>query len=160
MLSGGDRRSLGRSDEVLSLITRKNIAQLVGLLEDDDPVVRMRASDVVEKISRDRVALLNPFKPLFFELLASATQKEMRWHLALIVPRLDLTRAEVHRAAELLVAYQNDTGSIVKTLALQGLADLARRDASLKPMVADMLRLAARSGTAAMRARARILLKG
>jgi hypothetical protein len=42
---------------------------------------------------------------------------------------------------------------------MQGLADLTRHDPSLLPEVLDMLRILSRSGTPAMRARGRILLK-
>ena len=49
--------------------------------------------------------------------------------------------------------------SIVKTMAMQGLADLTRQDASLMEEVLDTLRILTRSGTPAMRARGRMLLK-
>ena len=54
--------------------------------------------------------------------------------------------------------YLEDRSSIVKTSALQGLADLARHDASLLPKVMELLRESTRSGTAAMKARSRKLL--
>jgi len=41
---------------------------------------------------------------------------------------------------------------------MQGLADLTSQDASLRPMVLELLRSLARTGTPAMRARGRILL--
>jgi hypothetical protein len=58
-----------------------------------------------------------------------------------------------------LRTYLEDQSSIVKTAAMQGLADLTRQEASLLPEVLDTLRILARSGTPAMRARGRILLK-
>jgi hypothetical protein len=56
----------------------------------------MRAADAAEKISRDRVILLQPDKRLLLGLLAETTQQEMRWHLAVMVPRLKLI-AEKYR---------------------------------------------------------------
>jgi hypothetical protein len=91
--------------------------------------------------------------------MADAEQKKLRWNLALMVGRLPLTVAEARRAAALLRSYLEDTSSIVKTAAMQGLADLARHDPSLLPEVLDTLRVLSRSGTPAMRARGRILLK-
>ncbi len=91
--------------------------------------------------------------------MIEAERKELRWQLALMVPRLQLTAAECARAAGVLQGWLEDTSSIVKTFAMQGLADLARQDASLQPMVLDTLRTLSRSGTPAMRARGRILLK-
>jgi hypothetical protein len=61
--------------------------------------------------------------------------------------------------AETLLSYLEDRSSIVKTCALQGLADLTRQNASLLPEVVDLLNIHSRSGTPAMRARGRMLLK-
>lgn len=47
---------------------------------------------------------------------------------------------------------------IVKTFALQGLADLADGGASMRPAVIELLRESTRNGTAAMKARGRKLL--
>jgi len=88
-----------------------------------------------------------------------AGPKKLRWNLALMAGRLPLTVPEASRAAATLQSWLADSSSIVKTAALQGLADLARRDPSLLPAVLDLLRVQGRSGTAAMRARSRILLK-
>jgi hypothetical protein len=76
-----------------------------------------------------------------------------------MVPRIPLTVAECRRVAGILESCLEDRSSIVKTCALQGLADLARQDASLLPEVIDLLRVHSRSGTPAMRARGRMLLK-
>ncbi|HXR37847.1 MAG TPA: hypothetical protein VN776_02075, partial [Terracidiphilus sp.] len=73
--------------------------------------------------------------------------------------RLPLTPPEARRAAATLQSWLGDSSSIVKTAALQGLADLSRRDPALLPAVLDLLRIHGRSGTAAMRARSRLLLK-
>ena len=83
----------------------------------------------------------------------------MRWNLALVIPRLKLTLPECRRIAEVLQTYLDDPSSIVKTAALHGMADLTRQDPQLLPAVLDLLRVAGRSGTPAMRARSRILLK-
>jgi hypothetical protein len=92
-------------------------------------------------------------------LLAEARENKLRWNLALSVPRIKLSAAEAQRAAEALRVYLEDKSSIVKTAAMHGLADLTRHDPSLLPEVLDMLRILSRSGTPAMRARGRILLK-
>ena len=76
-----------------------------------------------------------------------------------MIPRLRLTAAECARAAVVLQGWLEDSSSIVKTFAMQGLADLAVQETSMQPMVLDMLRTLSRSGTPAMRARGRILLK-
>lgn len=92
-------------------------------------------------------------------MLDEAAQQELRWHLAQIVPRLELTRAERQRAAAALREYMSDRISIVKTFALQALADLAETDESLRAEVLELIRGATKTGTPAMRARGRMLLK-
>ena len=108
---------------------------MIRCLWSDDPIVRMRAADAVEKVSRRYPDVLHPFKVELLGLLSEATQQELRWHLAQMIPRLELSERERHRAAEAFRNYLNDRSSIVKTFAIQGLADLARDDASLRPEV-------------------------
>jgi hypothetical protein len=160
-LEGGDRRSIGRSNEVAALVLRerRRFPELIGFLWSDDPVVRMRAADAAEKISAQKPNLLSPFKAELLGLLLEAKQQELRWHLALMIPRLALTTKERQRAAEGLRRYLEDRSSIVKTFALQGLTELAAVDRSLLPEVREILEAAERAGTPAMRARARKLLK-
>ena len=103
--------------------------------------------------------LLKPYKRELLGLLAEADQIELRWHLATMVPRLSLTGAERQRAAAALLRYLEDRSSIVKTFALQGLVDLARKEPNLLVPATQALEQSLLSGTAAMRARARKLLK-
>jgi len=90
--------------------------------------------------------------------MAETREQEMRWHLAAMIPRLSLAAKERKMVVSLLNLYLEDPSSIVKTSALQGLADLAQKDSSLRPQVIDLLREATRSGTPAMKARSRKLL--
>jgi hypothetical protein len=90
--------------------------------------------------------------------LAEATQQELRWHLAAMVPRLSLTAKERQQVTAALTQYLEDRSSIVKTFALQGLADLARHNPEIRSAVLETLREATRNGTPAMKARSRKLL--
>jgi hypothetical protein len=165
LAEGKHALSKGRVLEVVALIeARPRLAPgLMELLWDDDPGVMQRAADVLERISHKPSAALERVigesKEALLGLLAEAGPKKLRWNLALTVGRLQLTVADCRRAAAALHGYLDDPSSIVKTAALQGLADLTAHDVSLLPGVLDLLRIQGRSGTAAMRARARILLK-
>jgi len=160
-LKGTDRRSIGRSNAAAALALRHPEAagQLVRAMWDADAVVSMRAADALEKASVQNPKLIARYKQELLGLLGETPQQELRWHLSLMVPRLPLTRAERLRAAAALRRYLDDRSSIVRTCALQGLAELAEQDASLRSEVMDLLRNAARTGTAAMRARSRKLAK-
>jgi hypothetical protein len=161
MLEGADRRSIGRANEVARLVLKQphRFRELIACLWNENPVVRMRAADAAEKVSAKKPRLLDRHRPELLGLLVEAEQIELRWHLAAMIPRLRLTPAEHQRAVAALHHYLNDRSSIVKTFALQGLADLAQDDAALRGSVKQLLEDAVQSGTPAMRARARKLLK-
>jgi hypothetical protein len=161
MLKGGDRRSIGKSNQVAKLILAdpKRFSELIQCLWDEDPLVRMRAADAAEKVTVTRPELLRHHKKELLGLLAEAEQIELRWHLALMIPRLELNVQERERAAADLQRYLEDHSSIVKTCAMQGLADLARQDASLRELAKRAIEESLRTGTAAMKARARKLIK-
>jgi len=160
MLPGGDRRSIGKSNQIAKLILSEwqRFAELLECFWDEDPIVRMRAADAAEKVTVVRPELLNPHKQELLGLLAEAEQIELRWHLALMVPRLTLNRSERERAIAALQRYLEDRSSIVKAFALQGLADLARQDTSLRELARRAMEDSLRTGPAAMKARARKLL--
>jgi hypothetical protein len=63
-LSGGDRRSIGRCDEVVAQVLREPslFAVLIAGLDADDPVVCMRVADALEKISLQHPDWLWPYK--------------------------------------------------------------------------------------------------
>jgi hypothetical protein len=137
----------------------RKLVQLVECLWDPEPIVAAGAADALEHLTRDQPDLLKTWKEPLLGLLAEAAEKRLRWNLALTIPRMQLSVAQCRRAAAALRSYLEDKSSIVKTAALHGLADLACQDASLLPEVLDLLRIAGRSGTPAMRARSRILLE-
>lgn len=160
LLKGGDRRTIGRSDQVGTMVS-KNLQlfpKLIGGIWSKDPLVRMRAADAAEKVTRKNPELLVPYKKELLGLLGETKEQELRWHLAVMVPRLALNSEERQRAVSLLSRYLQDRSSIVKTFALQGLADLADDDASIRSTVIEILREATRYGTPAMKARGRKLL--
>jgi hypothetical protein len=160
LLKGGDRRSLGRTKLVVKLALKnaKLFPQLLECMWSDNPVLRMRVADAAEKISRQKPELLHPFKVELLGLAEESTQQEVRWHLALMIPRLELNSIERRRAVVRLKEYLQDRSSVVKTHALQGLSELAKEDEELLAEVLEVIAEASRNGTAAMKARARQLL--
>ena len=160
LLEGGDRRSIGRADQVAAAVSM-NQALFPELMQgwwSENPLVRMRAADATEKITRKNPHLLRSYKRDLLALMAEAKQQELRWHLAAMVPRLVLTSKERHLVYSLLSRYLEDRSSIVKTCALQALADLATDDSNIRAGVIEILRQSTRNGTPAMKARSRKLL--
>jgi HEAT repeat protein len=142
-------------------IVRENpdlFPDLISGLQSEDPLVRMRAADAAEKVTRTTPELLQPHKNELLALMAETEEQELRWHLAVMVPRLPLNSKERQRAASSLKKYLQARSSIVKTFALQGLADLAQDDPAIRVTAIKILREASRNGTPAMKARSRKLL--
>jgi hypothetical protein len=160
LLEGKDRRTTGSSDRVAAIVAKEPglFPELIAGLWSADPLVRMRAADATEKVTRRNPEFLRPYKRELLGLMTEATEQELRWHLAVMVPRLPLNGEERQLATSLLNGYLEDRSSIVKTFALQGLADLARDDPCIRPRVVEILRQATRNGTPAMKARGRKLL--
>jgi hypothetical protein len=148
-------------DEVIADIREDPslFAVLVGGMLSDDPIVRMRASDALEKITAEHPEYLRPFKSQLIEEVANSQQQEVRWHVAQMLPRLDLSREERETVTGILLGYLNDHSKIVKTFSMQALADLAEADADLRPQVLAILEEATQIGSPAMRSRGRKLLR-
>jgi hypothetical protein len=155
----------GRVVEVTAWIRNhpRQAGRLIELLWDDDAGVASRAADVLERVSNDPSPALRrvlaDHKEALLGLLPDARFIKLRWNLAFVVPRLPLTLPEARRAASVLQTFLDDRSSIVKTAALQGMADLTRHDPASLSEVLDLLRIQGRSGTPAMRARSRHLIQ-
>jgi len=160
MLAGGDRRSIGQANEIVRKVLQepRHLDELIQCLWSDAALVRMRAADAIEKISLQKPEWLKRYKAELVGLLGEVEQQELRWHLAVLIPRLPLTDDELKGAVASLHRYLDDRSSIVKTFALQGLADLSRLHPWLRPSVKELLEESSRTGTAAMKARSRKLL--
>jgi len=63
-LQGGDRRSIGRVDEVVDSVLGSSalFEELINGLFADVPILRMRTADAVEKVTRVRPELLAAHK--------------------------------------------------------------------------------------------------
>lgn len=159
-LEGGDRRSIGRSNEVVAdVLADPSLFDVVfsGMLSDD-PLLRMRSADAVEKITAQYPEYLRPHKGVLIGQIARLGQKEVRWHAAQMLPRFEWNETERQQVVHMLIDYLNDRSSIVKTFAMQALADLAGQDPKLRPAVMVHLQELTVIGTPAMKARGRKLL--
>jgi len=159
-LDGTDRRSIGRVNEVVSeVLADPGLFGIVfdGMLQNN-PVVRMRCADAVEKITLRYPEYLIPFKQKLIQQVAKVEQQEVRWHVAQLFSRLALNRGERHRVSEILTGYLSDESRIVKTFAMQALADIAEVDVELRDSIVRRLEELTRTGSPAMQSRGRRLL--
>jgi hypothetical protein len=159
-LRGGDRRSIGRVEEVIAdvLAEPRLFAELFDCMISDDPAVRMRAADAAEKISVKQPDWLQPFKNRLLGEIAAIDQQEVRWHVAQMIPRLELDIREQVLAQKILTSYLNDKSRIVVTFAMTALAQLASDNPQLQPKVIKLINELSRTGSPAIQTRARKLL--
>lgn len=161
MLTGGDRRSIGQVDHVVDLVEQRPelFGQLIVSMTDVDPLVRMRSADAVEKLTVAHPQWLAPYVNELLGPVAEIDQQEVQWHLAELLPRLDLTTDERARAWKIMQRNLAQSPSkIVRVFSLQAMYDLSAGDPELRADVLERCRAALDDPAPSMRARARSLL--
>jgi hypothetical protein len=160
LLREGDLRSIGRVAEVIELVLDNNqlFESLVLGMAADEPGVRMRACDAVEKISRQHPHYLRPHKDFILNQISGISQQEVQWHIAQIIPRLELSDQEIKQANEVLLGYLDSTSKIVQTNALTALVELNNTDPIMIRRIMSILKHYVESGSPAVKNRAEKLL--
>ncbi len=134
ILSGGDLRSIGKSDSVVLKIQNQNdFDELFKCMFHKDRIVVMRAADTIEKITINNPTYLTKHKKKILELCNTAIDKELKWHLALLIPRLHLDRMELGKTWNTLTHWAEDKreSRIVRVNSIQGLFELSKQEKSL-----------------------------
>ena len=162
-LSGGDLRSIGRSNEVVKEVIRDSslMAEVIEGMLNTDPVVRLRSADVAEKVGRRHPEYLQPLKSRLIREIVKVSQPEVRWHLAQIFTLLTLSASERRIVTTTLCSWLDDpaqSSKIVRVMALQALADLAFEDKKLRQTALDRINRALNEGSPSEKARCRKLL--
>lgn len=124
LLEGGDLRSIGKANEIVDMIhNQADFDELFeNLMATDRKIVR-RAADAMEKITLRTPEYLLPHKKTLLQLCQTAKDIELKWHLALLIPRLSLTSKELHTIWNLLSQWASDAteSKIVRVNAIQSL---------------------------------------
>jgi hypothetical protein len=157
LLSGGDRRSIARSDRVRALVEKNPelVEELAGLTEDDDWLVSQRAFDLLEKIAHDHVDWIEPHKRIFLGPGAASDKWEVRLQIVRALPLFSWPSKDLARAKAILLENVVYPQTFVKAWALDSLAAFALKDAHLIPIVQHHLEIFDRSESKALQARAR-----
>lgn len=162
-LAGGDFRSIGKSNNAVRAVIRNPglFSELFAGLLQNDPIIRMRTADAVEKITKQKPELLQKYKKQVLNIVAHIEQQEVQWHVAQMIPRLGLTKSEVAKAQTILDRYLRTTNSnIVRVMSLQAMADIAMQGKIEKESVMRGIEeYTEMVNTPSVRARSRKLLK-
>lgn len=129
-LSGGDLRSIGSVDAIVKQVqSQHQFDELFEALFHNDRLIVMRAADAVEKITKNNPDYLNSHKKSLLRLLKDAKDKELKWHLALLVSRLKLTKPELGKVWKILSnrALDSNESRIVRVNSIQALFDLSKQ---------------------------------
>jgi hypothetical protein len=124
-----------------------------------DRVVVMRAADAIEKVLANRPSYLRKHDRQIIELCHNVFHKELKWHLALLIARLNLGAKELDDTGQVLRTWASDKkeARIVRVNSLQALFDMASKEVSL---VSDLMKITAeleKEKIASINARIRVL---
>jgi hypothetical protein len=157
LLAGGDRRSIAQSIRARAIVQKApaRISELADLAEDSDCLVAMRAMDLLEKLTHEHPDWVAPYKRLFIGSLADSERWEIRLQVVRALPLLSWTPRERKRVIEILRRNLGCPQKFVRAWALDSLATFAREDRTLMRVVLRGLNSFERSGSKALRTRAR-----
>ncbi len=134
-LKGGDLRSIANVDKLVILIkSQKDFDKLFQYLFSKDRLIVMRTADAIEKVSRRKFEYLNKCTQDIINLMNAAIDKELKWHLALISSRLNLSIQDLGIVWDKLTFWATDKkeSKIVRVNSIQALFDLANKNEELK----------------------------
>jgi peptidyl-tRNA hydrolase len=134
-LSGGDLRSIGEANGIATQIhSQSEFDELFKNLFRADRLVVMRAADAIEKVTAGKPEFLKSHNVEILQLLKSAENKELKWHLAQLAARLELHNGEIATVVNVLKNWALDTreSRIVRVNSLQALFDIAQRNDSAR----------------------------
>jgi hypothetical protein len=162
LLTGNDLRSIGKANEVVELVTShpELFDEVFKGIFHEDKVVRARCADAVEKVSRVFPEYIGKRKKIILKNLPSFKQKEVVWHIVMMLGCLKLNDQEFDVVFNQLINWLNASDSIiVKVACMQTLSDQAKRNKRLVKLVHDEIEKQMVNGAPAIKARGRKLLK-
>ncbi len=163
ILKGGDLRSIGNANQVVSLVhDQPTFDELFSELYNSERIVAMRAADAIEKITAHNPHYLYPHKHDILALCKKVKEIELKWHWALLVPRLDLTKEETGYIWKTLTDWAADKkeSRIVRVNALQALHDIVRSNEELTADFTLILKKMEQENIPSINARIRNLKNG
>ncbi len=160
-LSGRDLRSIGKSNEVVKDISKNpSLFREVfdGILQND-PIIKLRSADVIEKVSSRYPRYLQPFKNKLINDISKIKQQEVRWHVAQMFSYLKVNKKERDKIIRILYSWLNsEKSNIVRVCCMQTLAEFAKKDFKIMPKILKKLKDAIKLGSPAIKSRGKRLI--
>lgn len=137
MLMGGHPNSLGKTIEVVELVLKKpsRLKSLYACYQSEDEVVRMRVSNAMKRIEKERQDLIVPYIDKFLTEVSAIKQASAQWTLAQLFARLAPAmspeqRKQAEKVLKRNLAKHDDW--IVLSMTMETLATWALSDTTLK----------------------------
>jgi hypothetical protein len=137
MLTGGHPNSLGRTIEVVDLVLEDSVklSDLYNCYFSTDEVVRLRTSNAIKRVSREKAEWLVPYIDRLISEISIIHQASTQWTLAELFQTLSTFMSETQRTNALKILKQNletATDWIVLNNTMETLGEWATTDSELK----------------------------
>ena len=164
MLTGGHPNSLGRTIEVVDIVfdNRKRLDELYNCYFSDDEVVRLRTSNAMKRISREKPEWLVPYIDKLINVISKIDQASTQWTLANLFETLstDMTPVQMKKAKEILKRnLESHDDWIVLNNTMQTLGNWALEDGKLKEWLAPHLDKLSNDNRKSVSGRAKKMMK-
>lgn len=129
MLAGGNPRTLKGVADIIAKVTKtpELLDELFTCLFVDDEIVRLRASDALEKICVMHPDWFVKYVPHLLNNVSKFRQSSVQWHLAQMLAEIPLTKSQQIKAIDILVSNLEALDDwIVTNLTLESLAHFTR----------------------------------
>jgi S-adenosylmethionine hydrolase len=164
MLTGGHPNSLGRTIEVVDAIIANEVRleELYNCYFSNDEVVRLRTSNAMKRVSREKIELLVPYIDRFIEVISKIDQASTQWTLANLFETLSssMSPEQTKKAKDIMKKnLQSHDDWIVLNNTMQTLSTWALSDAVLKKWLLPHLDRLSADGRKSVSSRAKKLIK-
>ena len=162
LLAEGDKRTVNHVSEAVQWIESNHnfISDVIELLRSESEAIAMRAADCLEKFSRRNSFQLNPYKDDLVDVLVNVKQKEVRWHMAQILPRLKLSSSDLETVTKIWIQdYYDSPSSILRAESLQALYEIRTSHPIVMSDLKKALAYGVDNGTPAVKARASLIFR-
>jgi hypothetical protein len=129
LLDSGDLRGIDGVDVVIKMVQNQaDFDLLFSCLKTKNRLIVERAADAIEKITRNTPEYLSKHKATILNYCHIAQNKELKWHLSQLLPRILLDNSEFRDMSQLLEQWARDRNEskICRVNALQSLFDLSQ----------------------------------
>jgi hypothetical protein len=144
-LKGGHPNSLGKTVEIVAEVLQSNelFDELFNCYSSTDEIVRLRTSNAIKRICKEKKQILLPYIDRFLDEIAKIDQASTQWTLSQLFGSLekDMTEIQIGKAKSIMKNnLANHTDWIVLNQTMETLANWSKKDPELKDWTEPHLR--------------------